>query len=435
MKEIEKIAQDLFDKIRSRFSNVTIGTAEAKATTDPEQARFFNFDFIKNGENYGNLTISLADDNSLKVYYGKSISEKMDEDTKQAWYKFLKSIRFFAKRNMLTFDTRDISRNNLTSRDVKTISAADGSYSTDELAVNESKLYGTSRSSYEKIGPVKIVIRHEGKVDENIRGSRTRQIAAIYVENTEGERIKVPFKNISGARAMARHIQNGGTMTDTIGEHITSLVNEMSNLRVFVRNMRGKTFEDMETTQMVESAIDYYGSLHEKLHKLKGQRGYKHYVAEFKPTEIDNSDFNEDELRERFTRKLFDDRMSSALGSVYKAYKMRQQIVPETALGSEFEAWADDMLEGTWETSDEDDKELNSQGEPDAGLMGDDERDEDEPTNEVVDRYDAQADFIDDVIHKKHGKKDSEDTFDPDEKSAEEESLEIQFLKKLSGIK
>lgn len=398
MKEIEKIAEDLFDKIRTRFSDLSLGKDDAKATDDPSQARFFNFDYTVDGESYGNITISIADDASLKIYFNREISEKIPEDKKKGWYTFLKDMRFFAKRNMMTFDARDISRNNLTGRDIKTVSKADGAYTTDDLTVTESKLYGTSRSSYERVGPVKIVIRHEGKVDENVRGARTRQIAAVYVENTEGERLKLPFNNISGARAMARHIQNGGAMSDTIGEHITALVTEMADLRLFVRNMRGKTFEDRETNQMVESAIDYYGSLHEKLHKLKGQRGYAKYVANYKPAEIDNSDFDEEALRERFTRKLFDDRMASALGSVYKAYKMKQQEVPETALGSEFEAWADDFVEGTNEI------------------------------DEVVDRYDAQADLINDTEHK-------EDDFDADEKSAEEESLELQFLKKLSGIK
>jgi hypothetical protein len=399
MKEIEKIAEDLFDKIRTRFTDVSLGDDKAKNTDDPSQARFFNFDYSIDGNSYGNITVSIADDASLKVYFNKDISEKIPEELHKDWYNFLKGMRFFAKRNMMTFDARDISRNNLTTRDIKTVSKSDGAYTTDDLAVTEAKLYGTSRSSYERVGPVKIVIRHEGKVDENVRGSRTRQIAAIYVENVEGERLKLPFNNISGARAMARHVQNGGIMNDTIGEHITALVTEMADLRLFVRTMRGKTFEDRETNQMVESAIDYYGSLHEKLNKLKGQRGYAKYVANYEPTEIDNSDFDEEALRERFTRKLFDDRMASALGSVYKAYKMREVAVPETPLGSEFESWADDFVEGTNEI------------------------------DEVVDRYDAQQDLIKDTEHT------DEEDFDADEKSAEEESLELQFLKKLSGIK
>ncbi len=56
--EIEKIAENLFDKIRSRFDGVSIGDENAKATLDPEKARFFNFDFSVDDENYGNKTES-----------------------------------------------------------------------------------------------------------------------------------------------------------------------------------------------------------------------------------------------------------------------------------------------------------------------------------------------------------------------------------------
>ena len=44
MREIENIAAALFDKIRTRFDNVSIGDEASKATTDPEKARFINFD-------------------------------------------------------------------------------------------------------------------------------------------------------------------------------------------------------------------------------------------------------------------------------------------------------------------------------------------------------------------------------------------------------
>ena len=62
MKNIEKIAEELFNKIRSRFEGVRIGDAETKDTKDPAQARFFNFNYKdQTGDDYGNITISLID--------------------------------------------------------------------------------------------------------------------------------------------------------------------------------------------------------------------------------------------------------------------------------------------------------------------------------------------------------------------------------------
>ena len=40
MKNIERIAEELFDKIRSRFEHVVLGDEKTNETDDPEQARF-----------------------------------------------------------------------------------------------------------------------------------------------------------------------------------------------------------------------------------------------------------------------------------------------------------------------------------------------------------------------------------------------------------
>ena len=68
MRELDKIAEELFDKVRARFDHVNIGNNKAERVTDASQARFFNFDYIsQEGENFGNITISLIDENSLKI--------------------------------------------------------------------------------------------------------------------------------------------------------------------------------------------------------------------------------------------------------------------------------------------------------------------------------------------------------------------------------
>ena len=130
MRDLKNISSELFDKIRTRFDNVRLGDEKSKATTDPEVARFFNFDYIIDGHKVGNITISLIDEQSLKLYYGRDIIEAIKEidaetggetadgvSNEQKWYNFLRSVRQFAKRNLLTFDTRDITKSNLEIKD------------------------------------------------------------------------------------------------------------------------------------------------------------------------------------------------------------------------------------------------------------------------------------------------------------------------------
>ena len=45
MQELDKIGEDLFNKIRGRFPQITIGNENGEVINEPSQARFFDFDF------------------------------------------------------------------------------------------------------------------------------------------------------------------------------------------------------------------------------------------------------------------------------------------------------------------------------------------------------------------------------------------------------
>ena len=324
MRELEKISQELFDKLRSRFDNISLGDESAKHTSDPEQARFFNFDYEDDNGKYGNVTIGLQDGESLKVFFGKNISQDMMDDSKNEWYDFLRNLRYFARRNLLTFDTRDISRSALNIKDIKQASKADGTYSSMEIT-KESRLYGTSKTSFENVGSARIRIIHNENINPEVRGSRSRGIKAIYVENNQGERFKLQHNKLSGARAMARHIAEGGQPYDEVGHAINSMVTEMNELGRFVRVMKRRTFEDTTTVTMVEAAAQYYNNIHHKLNLMSGRRAYQTFVENFEPEveQLDEVDVNE--LKEKFVKKIFDDRMMAALPLVNKAYYLYEQ--------------------------------------------------------------------------------------------------------------
>ena len=364
MREINKIAEGLFEKIRDRFEDVSLGDDKAKATSDPEQARFFNFDYIVDGENHGNITMSLIDERALKVYFSKNITDELSEHEKQHWYHFLKELREFAKRNLLSFEPRDITRSTLKHRDIQQQSKADSTFDKDEV-IGESKLYGTSKSSYEKFGPARIIVRHSKPVVDETTGARSRYINSVYVENHEGERFKMPFKSLTGARAMARHVSAGGVPHDDLGKHICEIAQECAKLKPFMNNVRRRTFEDSETQQMVEAAFEYHGLLNNTLKRMSGKKGYSHCKEQFVATStsyIPEDDVNLDEIKERFIKRVFNDKMTDALPLVHKAYKMKR----ENKFTEQFESWANNLAEGTWalpKTPDDQDKliELLSQ--------------------------------------------------------------------------
>lgn len=341
MAEINKIAESLFEKIRDRFDDVSLGDDKAKATQNPEDARFFNFDYDVDGKTHGNITISIIDGQALKVYFSTSITNNLDEDEKNKWYSFLRELREFAKRNLLSFEPRDITRNTLKHRDLQHVSKADSTYDKNDIALGESKMYGTLNRSYQKFGPARIVVQHTKPVVDEAHGARARNINAIFVENDQGERFRLPFKNLSGARAMARHISAGGTVYDDIGKHITGIVEECNKLRPFLRNVRTRTFEDAETAEMCNSASEYYNELHKQLNQLKGKRGYTAFKESFVADNTLMDDTDVDSLKNRFVRQVYDDRIDEALPIVNKAHKMKTS----SKLAAQFESWANQIVE------------------------------------------------------------------------------------------
>jgi hypothetical protein len=154
---------------------------------------------------------------------------------------------------------------------------------------------------------------------------------------------------------MAEHLNAGGTIYDERAKHIDSIIEEMSAMRHFVRSTKHRQFEDKETEEMTQAAVHHYDRLKRTLRQMRGARGYRSYFECWNPAESTETQIDVDALRERFVKKVYDDRFTEALPIVYKAYK---QYKAESAnqLGAELEEWADDVAESTWLKPDTTDK-------------------------------------------------------------------------------
>ena len=228
MKNLNLISEELFNKIRGRFPTVTIGNTEGIVTNKPEEARFFDFDFKQGLKSLGKVSVSL-DEQSISVMYSNNFVENEDKQTKEMWYNFLKELRYFAKKRLLNFDTRDITKSNLNKTDYKFLAQKQSG----EEKMTESKMYGTSRTSYQDVGKARVSIRHNKPINQDLASGRTQHIESIYIESSEGERFKYPFKHLNGARAMAMHVSEGGKVYDDFGKHIHSLSEELYKLKKF----------------------------------------------------------------------------------------------------------------------------------------------------------------------------------------------------------
>jgi hypothetical protein len=224
-KNLDLIAKELYAKISS-YPNLLMKDAENNDVEEDEVegARAFSFDYEVGGHNLATITIHLNDNDedqdSFEVLISNDPTEGKVEHVKKLFLAFVKEMREFAKQHILTFDVHVITRSNK-ERDIG------------ESIMSESKLFGTAKTSYQRIGEATLIIKHRDVVNQQNPAGRAQRIESIYVENADGERFKYPHRHLNGARALAQHVSHGGNLYDSIGQYMVGLSEELSQLRMF----------------------------------------------------------------------------------------------------------------------------------------------------------------------------------------------------------
>lgn len=316
------IAKDLFNKIRGQFPQVTLGDSGGQATTEPTEARFFDFDFKESGNTLGKVSISISEEDGLVVMHSKDFVEQSDEPLKHGWYNFLKELRSFAKARVLGFDTRDITKSNLEKRDYDFLGQGK-----EVETVSESNLYGTTKTSFQTVGEARLVIKHSAPVNPTVAGGRTHRIESLFIESNAGERFKYPVKHLNGARAMARHVSEGGNPFDDFGKHISEMSAELNQLRKF------KTYMNRSNV-MAEGLKQYQSVVDERIEeiktsclKLQKQNNYKESFESYSKSEL--AEVPEDVKKswiDELTIKTFNEELQDVFPYIYKLVSERTAI-------------------------------------------------------------------------------------------------------------
>jgi hypothetical protein len=331
MDATNNIATDLFYKIRSRFKGLKLGNETGQITINPEEARFFDFDYMEGEKPIGHVSISLAEQNSMKVYFSTGITESMDPLQKNNWYGFLKELRSFAKRRLMAFDTRDIAKDNLDRRDYEFLSQHNQPKQqpntviqpVGESIMSESQLYGSKTVSYQKLMDTRLIIKHSTALQDDMQpGARSRNISALFVENQDGERFKYPFIHLAGARAMQRHVANGGLPYDDLGKSIISMSEQIAQLKSFGNYVNRNDLMNSQTNNIVERSQQQLNMMREQLARLSKQSHYEVYRETFQPQEeLEVPQDVVEDFTEKFTVKNFKEDIKSVFPVLYRLMK------------------------------------------------------------------------------------------------------------------
>lgn len=324
MADLSNASIDLFYKLRNRFPKITMGDEMSTPTIDPEAARFFNFTYHDKESNrdYGKITCSLVDGNSLKVFFDTAITDRMLPEDKDYWYRFLRELRRYAKSHMLNFDVRDISKDVLSRRDYEFLTKTNPEKKAMKESLEESRVLWQRKGKVSEgnLNNVRIHVVHNERMMEN-PNNRLLKVDRIFLVNESGEKFLLPFKSVSGAKAMANHVSRGGNPYDANGQIISRAVSEMRNLGRFASVTRSRTFEAAEANNVIRAAQTVKENLKRHLNRLSNNsRSFNESLAalaEFLGEQVDDVT----EVKAWFTQQTYNENLDNYLASAAGAYK------------------------------------------------------------------------------------------------------------------
>ena len=324
------VSEKLFKVLKGQgYSVQMFDDNEGMEISDPTRARFF---YVKSP----NIMVNIDQKNGeIKMHKGP---ESVDSINKS-----IQSIKNLAKNNLLDFDLREFGReikpknytfrlNTNTMKDITT-----ESYTT---------LAGTTKTSSQNLEGAKLLIKHRNPVNEEIPGSRSRNIKALYIENAEGERFKYPFIHLNGARAMTRHVQSGGNPYDEIGQSIVNISEQLSKIREVTNIVRRSPNMLEQASSIYNSLLAKQDKLRETMKRLTTSTGYDEYVENFSVNSV--SEVSQDALnkiKEKFTVSNIDSRLVELLPMIHQIHEeemenlegLVQRIQSELSKGAPFE--------------------------------------------------------------------------------------------------
>lgn len=330
----ESFNKQLYDLLKVRGYNPVPKNSKNQDVDASQLADVIEFQFIKDGENYGKAWASIDDAKNVIIYYDEAQADSPEGNTPgldydDSWSGFLKHVKTWAQRKQLSFELLNKDRLNDAMKQREYVKMKEN--------LREGYYPMGKQASYSDAVPtVKIILQHSRQIQEGEQ--RYRNIAKIFLENAEGERILAPTTRPGIAQVYARHLAEGGLPNDQRWNHIKGLCEEYQKMAGFVRATRNGQFNE-SAQQLVNEGINHYNKLRESLGKLRGHKGYNAYFESWTPALMED-EAEDSTLNELFVQEQMDPRIESAMPILSR---LRKHIGEMTEVNSLSE-WADGII-------------------------------------------------------------------------------------------
>jgi len=306
---MDTLAGKIFSLLKGNGLQIKIFDEEGAETTDPSIGRRF---FVANP----NIMVTIDEDsNSIQFSKGATVDNSIDG--------LQKNIRKIADEFLMNSDIKVFGKQ-IQPRDYAyQAKMKKGNNTMNTLAESLSRMFGSARTSQQTLENVRILVKHKTPVDENVRGSRTRHISAIFLESN-GERFRFPHNYLPGARAMAQHMAHGGTFSDKVGSYISENTGNLLKLQSFNRYVTTNKLINEDSSGIVETVKENIETIRTELKKLTGVKTYETVKARLETFEREAlAEDDTSGLKDLFTIRRFDEKFEEVLPIVKQLVQER----------------------------------------------------------------------------------------------------------------
>lgn len=259
--EQDKLGLEVYKILAAREYgyNMTMYDTESNPTTTPLKAKWI---YVKPV----NFMLQLPDPAAKErpeIYFWKQQGEH-DEIVEQLIQRVRKACNQFG----VGLTVNDFAEENVPKQFQKIVSRHNEERQMDESVQLDESMTGNSKRSYYVLENARLVVIHGKRINEEVRGARTRNIKEIYVES-KGERFKYPTKYLQGAKAMAQHINQGGGWSDAVGSAIQESGKEIMSMTKLIKECKLNG-----CWPIYEKARRFVNEVKSTMKRMQGPRGY-----------------------------------------------------------------------------------------------------------------------------------------------------------------
>ena len=296
---LEQISEKVFNLIKGFGFDVQSFDKQGKLSIDPQQSTRFVVEDpnILVRIDRSTDTIILNTSNDLSEHKIRNMLKELAND-----YLLNFDYKVFDKKLKAKGEQADIVKNS--EKDMADVMEGFGT------------MGGSTRSSYQGLDNVTIVVRHTKPVNEELRGARSRNIHSILLRIGE-EVFKLPENNLAMARAMARHLQKGGETFDEVGTKIVEMAADYKSLGQFVNYVRRSKLVNEDNQTYVDLAMENVQNIRDTFKRLSGAKTYETAIQSLSETD-DHIELDEDttDIEALFTETHFDDKVANVMDNL-----------------------------------------------------------------------------------------------------------------------